>query len=109
MRWLVSIGAIMPLAVGPALAQGAPDPTWTWQHGWGVGGMMLGGGLAMLLFWAGAILLVVLLVRLLGGFGPQESINRSRPTALEILQERYARGEIDKPEYDERRRTLMSS
>jgi putative membrane protein len=59
----------------------------------------------MIIFWGGIILLVVLLARWLGGSRQSDS-RPPRQTALEILQERYARGEIDKAEYDERRKTL---
>ena len=48
----------------------------------------------MLLVWGGIILLVVLLVRRLDLFGPREGGPASRQTALEVLQERYARGEM---------------
>jgi putative membrane protein len=97
-------------AAGPALAQAAPpDQAWFWPYGWGMSGMMFGGGLVMLVFWAGIIVVAVLLLRWLGGIGPGEPRHQSRQTALEILQERYARGEIDKQEYEERRRTLITS
>jgi putative membrane protein len=68
---------------------------------------MMGGGLGMVLFWGLIILLVVLAVRGFGGFGSRrDSAPLEEKTPLQLLQERYARGEIDKEEYEERRRTL---
>ena len=70
--------------------------------------MMSGGfdfgipGLGMVLFWGGIILLVVLLARSFsqsGGGGKQKS-------AREILDERYARGDINRAEYEEKKQAL---
>ena len=72
------------------------------NYGWG---HMLFGGLMMVLVWGAVIALVVLLVRGLTR-GRDESAQQ-RPTALDILQERYARGEIDQQEYEQRRRDLQ--
>jgi putative membrane protein len=56
--------------------------------------------------WALLILLVVWLVRplRLGTRGGEEAPRG--PTALEILEERFARGEIDRQEFEERRTVL---
>lgn len=56
------------------------------------------------LFLVGLILVVVWAVRQLSGdrTGPDGSKDR----AVEILEERYARGEIDRDEFQEGRRTL---
>jgi putative membrane protein len=56
-----------------------------------------------------AVLIIVPLIRWMG-FGPpwghgQSMLPPSR-TALDILNERYARGEIDKSEYEEKRRVI---
>jgi putative membrane protein len=69
----------------------------TW--GWGMGF----GWFFMILFWALVILGIIALVKWLsGGSG-------ARPkTALDILQERFARGEIDQQEYQQKRRDLES-
>ncbi len=62
-------------------------------------------GLGHLLWWALLIAGGVLLVRwLLRGAGFAERPNEGR--ALSILEERYARGEIDKAEFDARRRDI---
>jgi putative membrane protein len=68
-----------------------------WWNGYGGFGMLW-----MLLVLVGVILLVVWGVRQMGGSvaGP----GRSR--ALEILEERYARGEIDREDFEARRRDL---
>jgi putative membrane protein len=60
----------------------------------------------MLLFWGGVILLVVWGVRALsdGGHGLRRGEDGSR--ALHILEERFARGEIDRDEFEQRRSTL---
>ena len=77
-----------------------------WHDGWGWGHMFFG-SFMMLLFWGGLIILIVLAVRWMsggparGGEGPTQG---NRP--LEILEERYARGEIDKEEFEERKQML---
>jgi putative membrane protein len=60
-------------------------------------------------FWGGLLALILLGIRWLLR---QNAADRYRPappsedTALELLRQRYARGEIDGAEYEERRRTL---
>lgn len=70
-------------------------------YGWFFGPIM------MIVFIAVAVVVVVLLVRWLGGIGhggaPHVSPGK---TPLDILEERFARGEIDKEEFEERRRLL---
>jgi putative membrane protein len=79
-------------------------------HGdWGWG---LLGALLPLLFWGGLLLTLALAVRgglpgRLGGQLPPTPANRPVDRALAILRERYARGEIDSTEYEERRRWLL--
>ncbi len=65
--------------------------------------MMGFGLLSMVLFWAVLIFGVLLIGRwLMGqGFGHRED------SALEILKKRYARGEINKQEFEERKRDLL--
>jgi len=110
---LFAPAAMLLASVTSAAAQPAADrDDWMWNSnimGWG--GMMVGGGLLMLVFWGGIVLLVVLLVRGIGGFAPRHPeqsrhADQSMPTALEILKARFARGEIDKQEFEDRRRTL---
>ena len=74
-----------------------------WHGTWGWGHMVVG-GLMMLLFWAAVIALIVLIVRWLSG-APRGQRAPSR-SALEILEERFARGEIEREEFEEKRRLL---
>ena len=102
--WVVTT-MLFALFSSPAVAE-TPFDRGVWWHGWGWGHMMFG-GLTMLVFWGGIILLIVLLARGVGGLGSnREPSHPPRQTALEILQERYVRGEIDKQEYEERRATI---
>ena len=79
---------------------------------WGYDGFGFGGGtmgIGMLLFWGLILIFVVALVR---GFGGQSRGGdaQSRPgTALDILGERFARGEINQSEFEDMRRTLSAS
>jgi putative membrane protein len=73
---------------------------------WGWGHMMFG-GVMMIVFWGGIILLVVLLVRSFGGSSKLGDLNTpARAAPIDILKERFAKGEIDRTEYDERRKAL---
>lgn len=70
---------------------------------------MILGPLFMILVLAVLVAAVVLLVRWVGGPWqgtlPPHHTPASR-TAIDILKERFARGEIDKDEFEERRRVL---
>ena len=86
-----------------AWAQGAPDSPkapWEMMHDWGWGGMWLMPLFGMAWF-ALMIVVIVLLVRWLArgndGRGAQAR------TARDILDERYARGDIDREEYLQRK------
>ncbi len=68
--------------------------------GWGWGGGM---GLGMVLFWGAIIAVIVLAVRFLGNGA---AARRGDKTPLQILKERYARGEIDKEEFEQKQRDL---
>jgi putative membrane protein len=73
-------------------------------HGWFFGPMM------MIVFIAVTVVVVVLLSRWLGGPGHGKGHGHAAPgkerSPLDILQTRFARGEIDEVEYRERRRVL---
>jgi putative membrane protein len=58
-------------------------------------------GLGMILVWGLIVLLVIWLVRAFGGGRPSGGKD-----AKQILDERFARGEIDQREYEEKRRLL---
>ena len=70
--------------------------------GWG----WIAGGLMMLVFWGGLVALVVFLVRSSGSGSSRQENKRSAPNAREILEERFARGEISEDEFETRRRVL---
>jgi putative membrane protein len=74
--------------------------------GYGYGGA--GMGIGMLLFWGLIIVAIVVLAR---GFGARHGNSEPRPrekTALDILRERYAKGEIDKAEFEQKRSDLKT-
>ncbi len=98
----------LTLASLPAAAQTTGGRPEYWHDGWDWGwGHMIFGSLMMVIFWGGIIFAIVLAVRWLGGRSPHEAApSASRKTALDILQERFARGEIDKEEFEERKRLL---
>jgi putative membrane protein len=71
-----------------------------WWYPYSGGGLWF---LPMLVFW---VLLVVGVVFLLRWLGAHERSEGSR--ALDILKERYARGEVSKAEFEEKRRDLTT-
>jgi putative membrane protein len=74
---------------------------WYWGPGYGWG-MMLGGILMMLLFWAGIFALAVVLIRSL-----PSSRTETPDTALETLRRRLAAGEITSEEFERLRKVLQ--
>lgn len=67
-----------------------------WQYG---ASMMIW----MLVFWVGVIALIVWALRNVG----DNKVRRDRPNrAIDLLEERYARGEIDSDEFHARRSEL---
>ena len=75
--------------------------------GWHMGpGMMGGYGVMGILFWIVVVIGVVFLIRYLMRGGGKQDRNGSDKTALDILERRYAQGEIDREEYEAKRRDL---
>lgn len=100
---LVSSGALIAMA-GAAWAD-TPGPGDYYGHmmgDYGYGPGFFGVGM-MILFWAILIGAAVLIARWL----MDRDRNRGN-SALDILKERLARGEIDPAEYDQRRKALES-
>ncbi len=77
-------------------------------HMWGDGwtGMVIG-PFMMILFIALIVAVVVLVVRWLGGVGGASTRSPGSESALDILEKRFARGEIDKEEFEARRQALQ--
>jgi len=78
-------------------------------HMWGGGYGWFFGPIMMIVFIAVTVVVIVLIVRWLGGTGhppPHTAYGPPGTTALNILKERFARGEIDKAEFEERRKVL---
>ncbi len=103
-RSLISAVALTLLAPAPGLAQGRTRE-WDWgmhpmMFMWGAGGLVM--MFMMLAFWGLIIAGLVVGLRWLVGQGRPAAHDE----ALEILRQRYARGEIDKQEFDTRRRDL---
>ncbi len=82
-----------------------PGFGWAW---------MIFGGLMMLLFWGVVIALAFFAIRAFTRSGSWQSrdVNRGEvrreDNALAILKERYAKGEIDKEQYERMRSDLLA-
>jgi len=75
--------------------------------GWDGGGWGMGFGFfSMLIFWALVIVAVVAVIRWVGPAGGAGRPFGAGDRSLEILRERYARGEIGREEFDAKRRDL---
>jgi len=67
-------------------------------------GWMLMGGVFMILFWVAVILLIIWLYRQITG--AQGVVQAD--SALEILKQRYAKGEIGKEEFERMKKDLLT-
>jgi putative membrane protein len=105
--WQFTVGSSLGLFISTATNAFAQ---WGGGYGgWGHGPGMMGGYggfgfIIMIAFWVAVIVGIVFLVRWLAtstrGGGSTES-------ALEILKKRYAQGEIDKKEFEQKKKDLL--
>ena len=68
-----------------------------------MGSFGMGFGSMMLIFWIPVIIGLVLLIKYLSEGGAK----RREESALEILQKKYATGEISKEEFEEKKKDLV--
>jgi len=86
----------------PALAQSGRNESWHMgpgmMGGWGMGWF---GGLFMIIFWILILVALVFFIKwLVQNTGRSQTGLGGGNRALEILKERYARGDIDKAEFE---------
>ncbi|MFQ5676756.1 MAG: SHOCT domain-containing protein [bacterium] len=70
---------------------------------WGWGGMWFGW-----LFWLVILGLIIWGVKTIAGSNRGRETNSQQESALEILKKRYARGEINDDEFEEKKRRLQA-
>lgn len=114
-RW---VSAIHLPALITVFLSGYPENIWAqegrygdWHMGsgmmggWGFGG---GGGIFMMVFWilgiVGLVFLIKWLIQTTTSGNPKTKKN---PAALDILKQRYAKGDIDKTEFDAMKKDII--
>jgi len=99
------VAALSASSLGATTVRAQPGDGYYGGHMWGGG--WIAGPLMMAVVVAVTVAVVVLLIRWLGGpaQNPPPPAAAER-TPLDILKERFARDEIDKQEFEERRRVL---
>jgi putative membrane protein len=97
-----------------ALAQPGGYGGYGGYGGWGMGSGMMGGygmgwfgGILMIVFWILIIVGLVFLIKwLIQSTGRDKTTGSGGNRSLEILKERYAKGEIDKEEFEIKKKDL---
>jgi putative membrane protein len=87
-----------------------PGRGYEWDHGpgmmnWGYG-MGWIGPIAMVLFWVAVIVGIIFLIRWLV-LSSRSTTHKAEDSAMDILKKRYARGEINKKEFEEKKKDLI--
>jgi putative membrane protein len=82
---------------------------WGFMNGWGYGGY--GYGVLHMAFWVVILIAIVAgvgwLMRNKGVSAVQGAAGAHRSAGLEVLEERYARGEINRDEYLQKKRDIV--
>jgi len=72
---------------------------------WGYGGWFM--GIINIIFWVAVIIGVIYLIKFLSSSSKQGGREAKKgDSALDILRERYARGEINREEFEEKKKVL---
>jgi len=100
---LTGIGVTLA-TVGAAAADAGPGYGSSGEHPMMWSGMFMGPVMMILVVVIIAVAIVVVLKMF--GFGAHTSPPGTHDRSLAILSERFAKGEIDKAEYEERKRSL---
>lgn len=86
---------------------------WRGPGGWDMGPGMMGWGILawfgpimMVIFWVAIIIAIIFFVRWLITSSRGNRASAAQDSALEILKKRYARGEIGKEEFEEKKKDL---
>jgi putative membrane protein len=85
------------------------------NSGWGMGPGMMGnwgmgwfGMIFMMIFWVLVIVALVFLIKwLIQTTSSRKASEQTGSGAIDILKERYARGEIDKAEFESKKKDLL--
>jgi len=112
-RYSISAFVLFILGLYPIVAAFAQQGRY---DGWGMGPGMMGGwgmgwfgGIFMILFWILILIVLVFVIKwLIQSTSRARDNGQSGYRALEILKERYARGEIDKAQFEDMKRDLAN-
>lgn len=103
---ILAVIIIVPSIVGGFTGWQGGDG-WGWMGSGMMGSWMWFMPIFFIAFWGLVIWGIVAIVRGLSGSRGSDSGSNRSDSALEILDKRYARGEIDKAEYEERKKDLL--
>jgi putative membrane protein len=110
LTWSLTMLVLTNIHLNPALAQSGRYSSWhmgRWMMGdWGMGWF---GMIFMLLFWGLIIVGLVFLIRwLIQATGDRSNSGVSMGSnAMDILKERYAKGEINRDEFESMKKDLI--
>jgi putative membrane protein len=109
-RFLFLLGFVLPSIFVSTLAYAQ----WGGYRGWDMGPGMVGWGmmgwfgpLMMLVFWGAVIVAIVFLIRWIAHSTKASPEPKGGDSAMDILKKRYARGEINKEEFENKKKDLL--
>ena len=73
---------------------------------WGYDAFNIFGSVLMLIFWVALVMAVIIFVKHFGRSGGWRGYSLQGESPLDILKQRYAKGEIDKKEFEEKKKDL---
>ncbi|MFO7890440.1 MAG: SHOCT domain-containing protein [bacterium] len=78
------------------------------MHGWEFMHWGWFGFIVQIIFWVAIILLIVWVAKKVTESGSGDRSSSAGESALDILKKRYAKGEIDKDEYEKKKKDLTA-